>query len=186
MGYALAEAAIEQGAEVTLVSGPVCIKPPAQAQLLRCMSAHQMLQQVMGSIQQQDIFIACAAVADYRVEQAAEHKIKKTQDELTLKLVKNPDILKNIAAMKKRPFCVGFAAETHDLEQYARRKLQNKNLDMIAANLVSDENSGFDVDTNALSVFWPGGRHELPQQSKTIIATKLIAIIADLFNRPPA
>jgi phosphopantothenoylcysteine decarboxylase / phosphopantothenate---cysteine ligase len=186
MGYALAQAAIDQGAEVTLVSGPVCLSPPPQATLLKCISAEQMLDQVLGAIQQQDIFIATAAVADYRIEQIAEQKIKKSEDRLTLNLVKNTDILASVSALDIRPFCVGFAAETQDLQHYAEHKMKNKNLDMIAANRVDAADSGFEVDENALSVFWPGGSKELPRQSKTAIATALIDIIADLFEHTTA
>jgi phosphopantothenoylcysteine decarboxylase / phosphopantothenate---cysteine ligase len=183
MGYELAQAAIEQGADVTLVSGPVCIKPPVKAQLIDCVSAQQMFDQVMGSIDEYDIFISTAAVADYRVAEVAEHKIKKSADELTLKLVKNPDILAAVSALDKRPFCVGFAAETHDLQNYAEQKMKNKKLDMIAANRVDGNDIGFEVDDNALSVFWPGGSKQLPRQSKKLIAAALVDIIADLFEQ---
>jgi phosphopantothenoylcysteine decarboxylase / phosphopantothenate---cysteine ligase len=186
MGYALAQAAIDQGADVTLVSGPVCISAPAQARMLNCISAQQMLDQVMGSIDQQDIFIATAAVADYRVERIAEQKIKKSEDRLTLDLVKNPDILSLVSGLEKRPFCVGFAAETQDLQHYAEQKMKKKHLDMIAANRVDTADSGFEVDDNALSVFWPGGSRDLPRQSKTDIAAALIDIIANLFGQMTA
>ncbi len=183
MGYALAQAAIDQGAEVTLVSGPVSLSAPSAAQLLGCTSAQQMLEQVMASIDRQDIFIATAAVADYRIDQVAQHKIKKSADSLTLNLVKNTDILSTVSALDKRPFCVGFAAETQDLESYAEQKMKTKKLDMIAANRVDGNDSGFEVDENALSVFWPGGSKQLPRQSKIQIAIALIDIIADLFEQ---
>ncbi len=186
MGYALAQAAIDQGADVTLISGPVCITAPAQARMLDCISAQQMLDQVMGAIEQQDIFIATAAVADYRIDQVAEQKIKKSDDTLTLNLVKNPDILSLVSGLEKRPFSVGFAAETQDLQQYAEQKMKNKNLNMIAANRVDAADSGFEVDENALSVFWPGGSKQLPRQPKTDIAAALIDIIADLFEQTTA
>ncbi len=183
MGYALAQAAIDQGAEVTLVSGPVSLSAPSAAQLLGCTSAQQMLEQVMASIDRQDIFIATAAVADYRIDQVAQHKIKKSVDSLTLNLVKNTDILSTVSGLDKRPFCVGFAAETQDLESYAEQKMKTKKLDMIAANRVDGNDSGFEVDENALSVFWPGGSKQLPRQSKVQIAIALIDIIADLFEQ---
>jgi phosphopantothenoylcysteine decarboxylase/phosphopantothenate--cysteine ligase len=181
MGYAVAQAALDAGAEVTLVSGPTCLEPPGGARVYRCQSAQEMLDQVMAQVEGQDIFIATAAVADYRVAEIAANKIKKSSESLSLELVRNPDILARVAALETRPFCVGFAAETQDLEQYAEDKMQRKKLDMIAANRVDGEDSGFEVDDNALSVFWPGGRRDLPRQAKTLIATQLIDIIADLF-----
>ncbi|MDJ0881627.1 MAG: bifunctional phosphopantothenoylcysteine decarboxylase/phosphopantothenate--cysteine ligase CoaBC [Gammaproteobacteria bacterium] len=181
MGYELARAARDSGATVTLVSGPVCLQPPSQVNLLKCQSAEEMLNQVMSVITEQDIFIASAAVADYRPHQIADQKIKKTDETLTLPLVKNPDILSTVAHLYPRPFCVGFAAETTDLELNARNKLENKKLDLIAANWVNDEKSGFDVDDNALSVIWPGGMQELPHQPKSLIAEQLIDIIAKRF-----
>lgn len=186
MGYALAQAAIDQGALVTLVSGPVCIAPPPLANVLPCISAEQMFDQVMGAIEQQEIFIATAAVADYRVDHIAEQKIKKSQDSMTLQLVKTPDILAAVAALQKRPFCVGFAAETQDLQKYAEQKMKAKHLDMIAANRVDGADSGFEVEDNALSVYWTGGSRQLPRQSKIAIAALLIDIIADLFEQTKA
>lgn len=183
MGYALAQAALDAGAEVTLVSGPVCLTSPQPATLLRCQSADDMYQQVMKHIEAQDIFIACAAVADYRVADIAKQKIKKSTDEMTLTLVKNPDILASVAALNQKPYCVGFAAETQDLEQHAQQKLVKKNLDIIAANRVDEASSGFDVDFNALSVFWPGGKQELERNTKNHIATHLIDIIAQKFQQ---
>lgn len=182
MGYALAEAACDAGAEVMLVSGPVCLQPPAGVSLLKCQSADDMLQQVTDHIEGQSIFIASAAVADYRVIEVAGQKIKKSADTLSLDLVRNPDILASVSALPKRPFCVGFAAETEQLEIYARQKLESKNLDMIAANRVDDPGSGFDVDDNALSVFWRDGSVELERQPKRLIAEQLVAIIADRFS----
>jgi len=182
MGYALAQAALDAGAEVTLVSGPVCLAPPASAQLLRCQSAEEMYQQVMSGISEQDIFISSAAVADYRVDMIASEKIKKSSEQMQLSLIKNKDILAAVAALEKRPFCVGFAAETSDLEQYALSKLRKKKLDMVAANRVDDPQSGFDVDLNALSIFWKDGAQELPLQSKTQLAVALIELIAQRFE----
>ncbi len=182
MGYAIAEAAREAGAEVTLVSGPVCLSPPAGVERLSCNSALEMHQQVMSAIHSQQIFIACAAVADYRVSHIAEDKIKKTEDSLSLQLVKNPDILADVAALSKAPFCVGFAAETQQLEEYALGKLERKKLDMIAANRVDDSASGFEVDDNALSVFWKNGREDLPKQPKRILARQLIELVAQHFQ----
>jgi len=182
MGYALAEAAVAEGADVTLVSGPVCLTPPAGVTMLYAESASDLQQQVMAHIEGQQLFIASAAVADYRPAQAAAQKIKKTDDRLTLELVKNPDILASVAALEKRPFCVGFAAETRQLAHYARQKLEQKGLDMIAANRVDGAQAGFEVDDNALTLYWPGGSKVLPLQTKKSIAAALIDIIADRFH----
>ena len=142
MGYALAAAAKKSGADVTLVSGPVSITAPASVELLSVSSAQQMYDAVMQRAGSVDIFIACAAVADYRVANPVSRKMKKSDDPLTINLLPNPDILAEVSAAEQRPFCVGFAAETDDLENYAREKLQRKKLDMIAANKVGD-GSGF-------------------------------------------
>jgi phosphopantothenoylcysteine decarboxylase/phosphopantothenate--cysteine ligase len=185
MGYALAEALVEAGAKVTLVSGPVCLAPPVGVDLVAVTSALQMLDAVEAGIAGQDIFIGCAAVADYRVADYAADKIKKTEAGLTLELTRNPDILATVAARHARPFCVGFAAETRDLESYARHKLNAKNLDLIAANRVDWPRGGFEVDDNALSLFWPGGAQELGHQPKKLLAAGLVDIIADLFFKQP-
>jgi len=182
MGYAIAQAALDAGAEVTLVAGPVCIQPPASVKLLKCQSAQDMYERVMSDIDSQDIFIACAAVADYRVDQVAGEKIKKTSSSLSLSLVKNRDILAAVAGLKNKPFCVGFAAETSQLEEYALAKLEHKKLDMIAANRVDDAQSGFDVDENALSVYWAGGAQELPRQAKKQLAIELVELITQRFQ----
>ena len=182
MGYALAAAARDAGAEVTLVSGPVCLDPPDSVAVVYSESAADMLEQVTAHIDEQDIFIATAAVADYRVETIAAEKIKKTAEEMSLQLVKNPDILASVSLRDNKPFCVGFAAETSELEQYALQKLADKNLDMIAANRVDDPASGFEVDENALSVFWQGDSEDLARQPKTDLAHELIAIIARVYR----
>ncbi len=182
MGYAMAAAAQAAGAVVTLVSGPVCLSSPLGVQLRSAESAQEMQQQVLSAIDGQHIFIATAAVADYRPAQAAGQKIKKSAATLSLELVRNPDILATVAARDNKPFCVGFAAETQDLEDYARQKLADKNLDMIAANRVDSRDRGFDVDDNALTLFWPGGSTILPLQTKTAIAHALIDIIADRYQ----
>ncbi|MFT7683278.1 MAG: phosphopantothenoylcysteine decarboxylase/phosphopantothenate--cysteine ligase, partial [Moritella dasanensis] len=135
MGYALAQAARSLGANVTVVSGPVALAAPVECKLVKVISALDMHAAVMADIHQQDIFIACAAVADYRPENIAEQKIKKTNsDEMVVRMIKNPDIVASVAALEKPPFTVGFAAETQDVEHYARDKMQRKNLAMIAAN----------------------------------------------------
>jgi phosphopantothenoylcysteine decarboxylase/phosphopantothenate--cysteine ligase len=182
MGYALAEAALKEGASVTLVSGPVALSAPPGAILVAVESAQQMYDAVMRQASQSDIFIACAAVTDYRVDQVAGHKIKKTAGEMSLQLVQNADILDAVSALERRPFCVGFAAETQNLEKYALGKLKKKNLDMIAANQVGDGNSGFETDFNQLEVFWPQGRQSLERASKTEIAKQLIDLIVERYT----
>ena len=182
MGYALAEAALRQGARVSLVSGPVSLVAPVGANLVSVESAQQMYTAVMEQVAGNDLFIACAAVSDYRVEQAADHKLKKSTESMSLQLVPNTDILAAVSALEKRPFCVGFAAETRDLEKYALMKLERKNLDMIAANQVGDGNSGFDTDFNQLEVFWRDGRHSIGQASKSEVAKQLIDLIAERYT----
>ena len=182
MGYALAEAALNESASVTLVSGPVALPAPQGVQLVAVESAQQMHDAVMQKVSTSDIFIACAAVADYRVDQAADHKIKKSTDSMSLQLVRNVDILAAVSALERRPFCVGFAAETRQLEKYALGKLEQKNLDMIAANQVGDSNSGFEVDSNQLEVFWPGGKQSIARATKTDIAKQLIDLIIERYT----
>ena len=182
MGYALAEAALKESASVTLVSGPVALPAPQGVQLVAVESAQEMYDAVMQQATLSDIFIACAAVADYRVDQTADHKIKKSADSMLLQLVPNVDILAAVSALKQRPFCVGFAAETRQLEKYALGKLKQKNLDMIAANQVGDSNSGFEIDFNQLEVFWPGGGQSIEHASKTEIAKQLIDLIIERYT----
>ncbi len=157
MGYALAEAAASLGAEVTLVSGPVTLSTPASVTRIDVTSAQQMHDAVHASITEHDIFIGCAAVADYRPQAVAEQKLKKQADNdaMTITMVKNPDIIASVAGLTKhRPFTVGFAAETQNVATYARDKLARKKLDMICANDVSDAEQGFNSDHNALHLFW--------------------------------
>lgn len=186
MGYAVAAEAQRLGMRVTLVSGPVNLPVPAGVERIAVRSAEQMLAAVTDRVAQSDLFIATAAVADFRPREASLEKIKKRGDGgLTLELVQNPDILAQVAARQDRPFVVGFAAETHDVERYARDKLERKRLDMIAANRVGEEGSGFDADCNALTVLWPEGRHEIARADKAQVARELLAVIAQcLRNRP--
>lgn len=177
MGFALAQAAAEMGASVTLVSGPVNLATPAGVTRINVDSAQQMLNAVMEQVEQHDIFIGCAAVADYRIADIAEQKIKKSADKMQLALVRNPDILATVAEHSPRPFTVGFAAETNDVEQYARGKLQRKKLDMIAANDVSIQGLGFNADSNALQVFWQHGSQQLPATDKLTLARQLLSLI---------
>lgn len=183
MGYALAEAAQKLGANVTIVSGPVALKTPSHCQRIDVTSAQQMHDAVMTDIAQQDIFIACAAVADYRPAKVAEQKIKKTHsDEMALTMIKNPDIVASVAALATPPFTVGFAAETQDVEHYARDKMQRKKLAMIAANDVSQAGQGFNAEDNALTVFWPQGQQQIPLANKQAVATQLLQLIASQYN----
>ncbi len=177
MGFALAAAAAELGADVTLVAGPVNLPTPAGVHRIDVESALQMQAAVMAEVAQQQIVIGCAAVADYRPEEISPQKIKKSADEMVVALVKNPDIIAEVAALAAKPFVVGFAAETRDVEHYALDKMARKKLDMIAANDVAREGQGFNSDDNALTVFWPGGRQELPLARKTEVARHLMALI---------
>ena len=177
MGYALALAASKAGASVTLVSGPVCLATPEQVQRIDVFSAINMRDVVIQHAGDADIFIACAAVADYRVADVSNHKIKKSTETMQIDLIRNPDIVNEVTLMENRPFTVGFAAETQNLQIFAEDKLMRKNLDMIAANLVSDGNA-FDKDINELLVLWRGGEQSLPLASKDQIATQLIDLIA--------
>lgn len=185
MGFALARAAAEMGARVTLVSGPVNLPTPAGVTRIDVESAQQMHDAVHAAVADSQIFIGCAAVADYRAAAISPQKIKKTADneELVLTLVKNPDIIASVGALPNKPFTVGFAAETVDVEQYALGKLQRKRLDMIAANDVSRAGQGFNSDDNALTVFWPGGSQELPLADKLSIARHLLTLVAEHYQR---
>lgn len=181
MGLAIANAAIEAGADVSIICGPVSMQKPERAALVEVQSAQDMYQAVMQQITTTDIFIAAAAVADYSLESIADQKIKKTDADMQLRLKKNPDILAEVAALEKPPFTVGFAAETENLQQNAQGKLAAKKLDMIAANLVG-ESLGFDTDENALTLFWPSGTKQLELAHKDKLARYLIAEIAERYN----
>jgi phosphopantothenoylcysteine decarboxylase/phosphopantothenate--cysteine ligase len=183
MGYALTQAAIEAGAEVTLVSGPTHIEKPSRANTLDVVSALEMHAAVMGSIDQQDIFIAVAAVADYRPIDASAEKIKKNAEHMTITMVKNPDILADVANLQEPPFCVGFAAETNDVVDYARGKLERKKLDLIAANHVGGSETGFGTVDNAIKLISQNDVIDLPRQSKTALARTLIAEIAKAYTK---
>jgi phosphopantothenoylcysteine decarboxylase/phosphopantothenate--cysteine ligase len=179
MGFALAEAAAEAGAKVTLIAGPVYLPTPSRVERVDVVRAVDMYETCMDVVEKGcDVFIATAAVADYRPTVTADHKIKKSTEEIHLTLVKNPDIVASVAEHAKRPFTVGFAAETQDVMAYAQGKLVNKKLDMIATNDVSGTNVGFNSDNNALTVIWPSGHKVLPLASKAQIAKQLIELIA--------
>ncbi|MEM7251604.1 MAG: bifunctional phosphopantothenoylcysteine decarboxylase/phosphopantothenate--cysteine ligase CoaBC [Pseudomonadota bacterium] len=181
MGYAVAGAAIEAGAEVTLVSGPTTLGRPDGVQRILVESAADMHAAVLECASDVDIFIAAAAVADYAPASAAKQKMKKDKDELAIALKKNRDIVADVAALPGGPFTVGFAAETNDLKKHALGKLRRKGLDMIAANEVGGHKTGFNVDTNALHIFWDGGQLDLPNASKDAIAAQLIEVVCDRF-----
>ena len=179
MGFALAQAAAEAGARVTLIAGPVALDTPNRVKRIDVVRAEDMHEASLKAVEEGcDIFIATAAVADYRPTVTADHKIKKSTEEIHLTLVKNPDIIAAVASHAKRPFTVGFAAETQDVIEYAQGKLKSKKLDMIATNDVSGTNVGFNSDNNALTVIWPGGHKVLPLASKAQIAKQLIELIA--------
>ncbi|EGV31255.1 phosphopantothenoylcysteine decarboxylase/phosphopantothenate/cysteine ligase [Thiorhodococcus drewsii AZ1] len=182
MGYALAESLADLGARVVLVSGPTALTGPSVDELVRVETALEMHAAVMSRVVDCDLFVATAAVADYRPERAAEGKIKKSSEELTLRLVRNPDILSEVAASTPAPFTVGFAAETDRVADYALGKLRDKRLDMIAANLVGAERGGFERDENALSVYWSDGSRDLPMMNKTRLAAELAALIAERYR----
>ena len=177
MGYAIAHEALRAGAEVTLISGPVAISPPIGCQLIPVVSAEEMHQQALNYAKKCTTFVACAAVADYRVANISEQKIKKTNDAMQLALVKNHDIVADVASLADKPFIVGFAAETQSIEHYARGKLMRKNLDLIAANDVAKSGQGFNSDSNALTLFSAIDKTEIPLANKQIIAKKLVSLI---------
>ncbi|MAT92522.1 MAG: bifunctional phosphopantothenoylcysteine decarboxylase/phosphopantothenate--cysteine ligase CoaBC [Halioglobus sp.] len=178
MGFALARAAADAGASTTLVSGPVQLPTPDHVQRVDVVSAQDMLEQCLTLLPACDIFIACAAVADYRPAAVQDRKIKKDAQETSLQLVRNPDIVAAVAAAEHAPFTVGFAAETNDVLAYARDKLQRKGLDMIVANDVSDTAIGFNSDQNAATVLWQGGEEALQRASKDTVARQVMALIA--------
>lgn len=182
MGYAVAAAAARLGADVTLVSGPVALATPPRVQRIDVESAQQMYDAVLSRAGQADIFIATAAVADYRVADRAQRKIKKSAETMSIQLQRNPDILASVAALEHGPFAVGFAAETHDVLDYAEDKRRRKGLDMIAANQVGVAGSGFDSAQNALHVLWEGGGRELPLADKTDLGRQLMDLIAERFH----
>lgn len=179
MGYALAQAAAEAGAETILISGPTQLATPARVKRIDVVSAEDMHKASLAAAQGCDVFIAAAAVADYRPTQIAAQKMKKGESEtLTLSLVKNPDIVASIAALEPKPFTIGFAAESEHLLDYARSKLQRKNLDLVVANDISDNNIGFNSDNNAVTLVEKNTTTEISQRSKQQLARELIALFA--------
>jgi phosphopantothenoylcysteine decarboxylase/phosphopantothenate--cysteine ligase len=182
MGFAVAAAAREAGAEVTLVSGPVSLDTPFGVHRVDVESANDMLAAVHGALDGTHILIAAAAVADYQPAAISGQKIKKTQDNLELELTRAPDVLASVTALPRPPFAVGFAAETEKIEEHARIKLEKKRLDMIAANRVGD-GLAFDCDDNALTVLWPGGVRQLGPESKEDLARELVLLIAERYKQ---
>lgn len=180
MGFAIARAAVEAGAKVTLIAGPVNLPTPDGVNRCDVVSAQAMFKASMDVVASGcDVFVATAAVADYCPVECADHKIKKSGDTLTLTLKKTPDIVAHVATHEKRPFTVGFAAETRDVINYAKGKLTAKQLDMIATNDVSRSDVGFNSDNNALTVIWQDGHQVLPLAGKPQIARQLLDLIAN-------
>jgi len=180
MGYAIASAAAAQGADVVLVSGPVNLGRPPGVTVIGVESAEDMYRATHDAITGTDVFVAAAAVADYRPVAVAEQKIKKKDTEMSLELTRCPDILASVAALEGAPFTVGFAAETENLVIHARGKLRNKNLDMIIANRVGNGH-GFDRDDNAAFVMWNDGERSFSTSSKDALAHNLIELVAERF-----
>ena len=182
MGFALAEAAVEAGASVTLICGPVNLPTPERSSRIDVESAEQMHQATMDCMGNCDIFIGSAAVADYRPVAVAEQKIKKSAEAMTIELTRNADIIAAVASHAERPFTVGFAAETQDVVNYARGKLERKNLDLIVANDVSQPGIGFNSDDNAVILVSKQGQTALPQASKRQLGRQLVDEIASVYQ----
>lgn len=183
MGFAVAAAAARRGANVTLIAGPVALATPPGVKRIDVVSALEMEKAVMESAAEQQIFIAAAAVGDYRAAEFSSDKIKKQGDEILLKMVKNPDIVAGVAAMQQnRPYVVGFAAETRNVEEYARQKRARKNLDLICANDVSKAGHGFNSNTNALHLFWQEGDKALPLGDKQLLGQQLLDEIVSRYE----
>ena len=185
MGYALAQAAVAAGATTVIVSGPVQLEPPERVKTIAVESAAEMLSTALDEVCEADIFIAAAAVADYRPASIAEQKIKKNDDDMCIQLIKNPDIVATVAALPKRPLTVGFAAETENLKHNATLKLHKKKLDLVIANDVSDAEIGFNSDDNRVLLVQANSCKALPTMNKHLLANKLIQHIASLLDTPP-
>jgi phosphopantothenoylcysteine decarboxylase/phosphopantothenate--cysteine ligase len=183
MGFALAQAAMDAGASVTLITGPVSLQTPERVTRIDINSAAEMHQAVIETLPVCDIFIGSAAVADYRPTSIADQKIKKSTETMTIELVRNPDIIADVSNHPQRPFTIGFAAETQDVESYARGKLEKKKLDLIIANDVSNTAIGFNSDNNAVSVIWNDGKVSLPMTSKQQLGRHLIEEICQHYRK---
>ncbi len=184
MGYALAESAIAMGAQVNLISGPVSLAPPKGVKLISVESAFDMHQASLAYAPNSDVFIGCAAVADYRPAQVAAQKMKKQSsvNNVTIEMVKNPDIIADVATLddKQRPFTVGFAAETQNVTEYAKQKLTRKKLDLICANDVSNATQGFNSDNNEVHLIWSQGERRLTLKSKQLLAQEILLQLKEL------
>jgi phosphopantothenoylcysteine decarboxylase/phosphopantothenate--cysteine ligase len=180
MGYALAQAAQEAGAQVTLISGPTHLEKPTRINCIDVISAQDMQAAVLANVTGADLFMSVAAVADYRCKAPATQKIAKLAEELTLELIRNPDIVSSVAQLDNKPFVVGFAAETEDLLAHAREKMQRKKLDMLIANVVGQPGVGFGSDDNSVTVLWQNQQKEFTRMEKRKLARELISLIAPL------
>ncbi|MCM3594355.1 bifunctional phosphopantothenoylcysteine decarboxylase/phosphopantothenate--cysteine ligase CoaBC [Metabacillus idriensis] len=181
MGYAIAEAAYQMGAEVTLISGPVSIAPPSGVTVVKVESAEEMHHEVLNRFSEMDIVIKSAAVADYRPRIVSDQKMKKQDGSLTIEMERTKDILKDLGERKENQILIGFAAETENVEEYALRKLQKKNLDMIVANNVTLTGAGFGTDTNIVTIYKKSGEKiELPVLSKQEVAKQILGEISRL------
>ncbi|WP_010282576.1 bifunctional phosphopantothenoylcysteine decarboxylase/phosphopantothenate--cysteine ligase CoaBC [Bacillus timonensis] len=183
MGYALAEAASKAGAEVTLISGPTNLPVPPNVKLIPVESAEEMFRQVMTFYKQSDIVIKSAAVADYRPKQVYEGKMKKKSGELVLELERTTDILKTLGEQKEHQFLIGFAAETDNIDEYAKQKLASKNLDMIVANNVTTQGAGFGTDTNLVTIYKKDGTHKnLPMMTKFEVSKAILQEVKQIMD----
>ena len=180
MGYAVARAAVEAGAKVTLISGPTALDAPASVERIDVTSADDMLNAVKQRVTKADVFVSVAAVADYRPSKTSEQKIKKTNANLALELVPTTDILAYVAALPKPPFCVGFAAESEKLAEHAEAKRKRKKLPLLAANLAQN---AIGADDNEVILFDDAGAHPLPRAPKEMVARHLVDHIAKLYRR---
>jgi len=181
MGYAIAAAAVAQGAKVMIISGPVSMAVPPGVDVIQVRTAEEMYVATHDNIGDADIFIAAAAVSDYRPASVAKQKIKKSDETISMDLVRSRDILESVALLDDAPFTVGFAAETENVKVYALGKLRRKNLDMIVANRVGDD-CGFDCDDNAVEVFWPTGQQEFPKALKTDLAAQIVQLVGERYE----
>ena len=181
MGYAIAAAAAEQGARVVLISGPTAIPAPMGAEVHHVQTAEEMYAASHAHVVDADIFVAAAAVADYRPVARQEHKIKKSERTMSIELVRSPDILASIAGLEDAPFTVGFAAETENVREYAIGKLEKKKLDMIVANQVGKDR-GFDTDENTVDLYWVGGEQSFETAEKTELARNIVKLVAERYE----
>lgn len=181
MGYAIAAAAAAQGAKVVIISGPVSITAPSGVEVIQVRTAEEMYVATHDIIGDADIFVAAAAVSDYRPATVSKQKIKKSAETMSIDLVRSRDILESVAMLDNAPFTVGFAAETENVKDYALGKLRRKKLDMIVANRVGDD-CGFDCDDNAVDVYWSTGQQDFPKALKTDLAAQIVQLVAERYE----